>query len=47
MSYLKKNIKILLEFFLLLTFCLSLNSVYAASGGGGNGKDETSLYKSG
>ena len=47
MSYLKKNIKILLEFFILLTFCLSLNSVYAASGGGGNGKDETSLYKSG
>ena len=47
MSYLKKNIKILLEFFIVLTFCLSLNSVYAASGGGSNGKDETSLYKSG
>ena len=47
MSILKKNIKLLITLFIILTFSLNLNSVYAASGSAGNGKDETSLYKSG
>ncbi len=47
MSVLKKNIKLLITLFIILTFSLNLNSVYAASGVGGNEKDETSLYKSG
>ena len=47
MSALKKNIKILITLLIILIFSLNLNSVYAASGSGGNGKDETSLYKSG
>ena len=47
MSALKKNIKVLITLLIILIFSLNLNSVYAASGSGGNGKDETSLYKSG
>ena len=47
MSILKKNIKLLITLFIILTFSLNLNSVYAASGVGDNEKDETSLYKSG
>ncbi len=47
MSLLKKNIKILLTLFLVLFFCLNLNPAHSASGTGSNGKDETSLYKSG
>ena len=47
MSALKKNIKLLITLFIILTFSLNLNSVYAASSGGDNGKDGTSLYKSG
>ena len=50
MSVLKKNTKILMVIFILLAFCLNLNSVHAASGSSssqGNGNDETSLYKSG
>jgi len=47
MPILKKNIKLLITLFIILTFSLNLNSVYAASGSSGNGKDETSLYKSG
>jgi len=47
MIILKKNMKLLITLFIILAFSLNLNSVYAASGGGGNGKDEKSLYKSG
>ena len=47
MSALKKNIKLLITLFIILTFSLNLNSAYAASGSSGNGKDQTSLYKSG
>ena len=47
MAILKKNIRFLITLFIILTFSLNLNLVYAASGSGGNGKDETSLYKSG
>ena len=47
MSALKKNIKLLITLFIILTFSLNLNSVYAASGSSGNEKDQTSLYKSG
>ena len=47
MSILKKNIKLLITLFIILTFSLNLNSVYAASGSSGNEKDQTSLYKSG
>ena len=50
MSVLKKNTKILMVIFIILAFCLNLNSVHAASGSSssqGNGNDETSLYKSG
>ena len=47
MIILKKNIRLLITLFIILTFSLNLNSVYAASGSAGNGKDETSLYKSG
>ena len=47
MTILKKNIKLLVTLFILLAFSLNLNSAYAASGSSGNGKDETSLYKSG
>ena len=47
MSALKKNIKLLITLFIILTFSLNLNSAYAASGSSGNGKDQTSLYESG
>ena len=47
MNILRKNIKLLITLFIILTFPLNLNSVYAATGSGSNGKDETSLYKSG
>ena len=47
MIFLKKNIRLLITLFIILTFSLNLNSVYAASGSGSNGEDETSLYKSG
>ena len=47
MAILKKNIRLLITLFIILTFSLNLNSVYAASGSSGDGKDETSLYKSG
>ena len=47
MIILKKNIRLLITLFIILTFPLNLNSVYAATGSGSNGKDETSLYKSG
>ena len=47
MNILKKNIKLLITLFIILTFSLNLNSVYAASSSSGNEKDETSLYKSG
>ena len=47
MIILKKNIRLLITLFIILTFSLNLNSVYAASGSSGDGKDETSLYKSG
>ena len=47
MIILKKNIRLLITLFIILTFSLNLNSVYAASGSGSNGKDGTSLYKSG
>ena len=47
MIILKKNIKLLITLFIILTFSLNLNSVYAASGVGDNEKDETILYKSG
>ena len=47
MIFLKKNIRLLITLFIILTFSLNLNSVYAASGSSGDGKDETSLYKSG
>ena len=47
MSVLKKNIKLLITLFILLAFSSNFNSAYAASGSGSDGKDETSLYKSG
>ena len=47
MTILKKNIGLLITLSIILTFSLNLNSVYAASSSSGNGKDETSLYKSG
>ena len=47
MFVLKKNIRLLITLFIILTLSLNLNSVYAASGSGSNGKDEASLYKSG
>ena len=47
MSILEKNIKLLITLFILLAFSLNFNSIYAASSGGSDGKDETSLYKSG
>ena len=47
MPVLKKNTKFLITIFILLTFSLYFNSAFAASGSGGNEKDETSLYKSG
>jgi tetratricopeptide (TPR) repeat protein len=47
MIILKKNIRLLITLFIILTLSLNLNSVYAASGSGSNGKDGTSLYKSG
>ena len=47
MNILKKNIKLLITLFILLAFSLNFNFVHAASGSGGNEKDETSLYKSG
>ena len=47
MIILKKNIRLLITLFIILTLSLNLNSVYAASGSGNNGKDGTSLYKSG
>ena len=47
MIILKKNIRLLITLFIILTFSLNLNSVYAASGSSGNEKDQTSLYKSG
>ena len=43
----KKNIKLLITLIILIIFSLNLNLVYAASGGSGNGKNETNLYKSG
>ena len=47
MSILEKNIKLLITLFILFSFSLNFNSAYAASGSGNDGKDETSLYKSG
>ena len=47
MIILKKYIRLLITIFIILTFSLNLNSVYAASSSSGNEKDETSLYKSG
>ena len=47
MSILEKNIKLLITLFILLAVSLNFNSIYAASSGGSDGKDETSLYKSG
>ena len=47
MLVLNKNKKSLIIFFTLLGFSLNLNYVYAASGAGVSGADETSLYKSG
>ncbi len=47
MIILKKNIKLLITLFILLAFSSNFNSAYAASGSGSDGKDETSLYKSG
>ena len=47
MHILKKKIKFLITIFILLDFSLNLNSVYAALSSSDNGKDETSLYKSG
>ena len=47
MHILKKKIKFLITIFILLAFSLNLNSVYAALSSSDNGKDETSLYKSG
>ena len=47
MNILKKNIKLLITLFILLAFSSNFNSAYAASGSGSDGKDETSLYKSG
>ena len=47
MSILEKNIKLLITLFILLAVSLNFNSIYAASSSGSDGKDETSLYKSG
>ena len=47
MNILKKNIKLLITLFILLALSSNFNSAYAASGSGSDGKDETSLYKSG
>ena len=47
MSTLKKNIKLLLTLFFLLTFSFNLNSTYAASGSNDGASNQTNLYKSG
>ena len=47
MITLKKNIKFLITFFILLGLSLHSNFVYAAGSSGDGGKDEVSLYKSG
>ena len=47
MSILKKKIKFVLTFLILLMFSLNFNYSYAASSGGGDRNNETSLYKSG
>tara|TARA_B100000686_G_scaffold333511_1_gene399527 strand:+ start:10 stop:510 length:501 start_codon:yes stop_codon:yes gene_type:complete len=47
MSILKKKIKFVLTFLILLMFSLNFNYSYAASSGGDDRNNETSLYKSG
>jgi len=43
----KKNIKYLLKFFIIISIFLNFNSVYAASGGSDNDKSQANLYKQG
>ena len=47
MLFLKKKIKFIIIFFIFSGLILNFNSVYAASGSGGNEKSEVNLYKSG
>ena len=47
MLILKKNIRLVTIFFILSGLFFNFNPVIAASGSGGNAKDEVNLYKSG
>ena len=47
MCNLRKNIKKLITFIVILTFSINFNLTYAASGSGGSEKNDANLYKSG